>query len=141
MFTSILIAFWKDFVLLIFLNIVTTVLSLSGPFLIKKLIDLIKTGKNAWEIEWEPISSLPQETEYGLLLVAILVMTQGVSYFVSEHITYKQNMVGTLSSSALVALIYEKTLRISAATNHKFKSGDLLTFIQVDVQKLNFLCY
>ena len=50
-------------------------------------------------------------------------------------------MVGTLTSSALVGLIYEKTLKISQATNKRFKSGDLLTFIQVDVNKLTFLCY
>ena len=41
----------------------------------------------------------------------------------------------------MIGLIYEKTLRLSPATNKKFKSGDLITFIQVDVNKLNFLCY
>ena len=38
-------------------------------------------------------------------------------------------------------MIQHKCLRLSAATNKRFKSGDLITFIQVDVNKLNFLCY
>ena len=100
----------------------------------------MKTGNNAWGITWDPFY-FTQETEYGLVLVGILVLSQGLTYLVSEHITYHQNMVGTLTSSALVGLIYEKTLKISQATNKRFKSGDLLTFIQVDVNKLTFLCY
>ena len=38
-------------------------------------------------------------------------------------------------------MIQQKCLRMSPATNKRFKSGDLITFIQVDVNKLNFLCY
>ena len=38
-------------------------------------------------------------------------------------------------------MIQRKCLKLSPATNKRFKSGDLITFIQVDVNKLNFLCY
>jgi ABC-type multidrug transport system fused ATPase/permease subunit len=134
------VTFWSDFLTLVFLNVLETLLTLLGPLLIKQLIDFVKTGKNAWRITWDPFW-FSLETEYGLLLVGILVMSQGFTYLVSEHITYHQNMIGTLTSCALVGLIYEKTLKISQATNKRFKSGDLLTFIQVDVNKLSFLCY
>ena len=83
-----------------------------GPYIIKQLIDFVKTGKNSWNITWDPFYFSP-ETEYGLLLVFILILSQGITYLVSEHITFHQNMVGTLTSSALVGLIYEKTLKIS----------------------------
>ena len=86
-------------------------------------------------------TNFDHHTEYGLSLVVVLVFTQGLNYIISEHITYMQNMTGTVTSSALVGLIFEKTLRLSPATNKKFKSGDLITFIQVDVQKLSFLCF
>ena len=79
--------------------------------------------------------------QYGMFLVAILVLSQGITYFVQEHISYEQNMKSSLISNTLVGMIQEKCLKLSPATNKRFKSGDLITFIQVDVNKLNFLCY
>ena len=49
LFKSILSAFWKDFLVLVVLNIVSTGMGLLGPFIIKKLIDYIKTGKNPYD--------------------------------------------------------------------------------------------
>jgi ATP-binding cassette, subfamily C (CFTR/MRP), member 1 len=49
LFKSILSAFWNDFLLLVILNIVSTVMGLCGPLIIKKLIDFIKTGKNPYD--------------------------------------------------------------------------------------------
>lgn len=54
LFWSILKAFWTDFVLLILFNVVTTILNLTGPYMIKQLIDFVKTGENVWGITWDP---------------------------------------------------------------------------------------
>ena len=114
--------------LLVFFYVVTTLMSLVGPYAIKELIGFVKTGKNAWNITWDPFF-FSEETEYGLLLVSMLVSSQAITYFVSEHISYYQSKVAALASSALVGLVYEKTLKISLATNKRFKSGDLISFI------------
>jgi hypothetical protein len=47
----------------------------------------VKTGRNAWNLTWDPIY-FSEETEYGLLLVSILVFSQGITYFIDEHISY-----------------------------------------------------
>lgn len=70
----------------------------------------------------------------------MLVATQGLTYFVGEHILYYQNTTITETQSAIIGLIYEKILKVSPATNHRFKTGNLITFVQVDIQKTNFLC-
>ena len=86
---SVMKAFWRDYVSLMFLNIFVTVLNLCGPYLIKQLIDYVKNGTNAWQIVWVPVTGVfTFDQEYGLLLVALLVVTQGLTYFVGEHILY-----------------------------------------------------
>ena len=44
MFNCILRAFWIDYFWLMLANALTAVLQLAGPYLIKKLIDYVKTG-------------------------------------------------------------------------------------------------
>ena len=70
--------------------------------------------------------------QYGITLALILVVSQGLSYILQENINFKQNLLGAKSTNALIALIYEKQLRISAATNKNFSNGEILTFVQVD---------
>ena len=78
LFNSICIAFMPDYFKLMFANALMAVLQLSGPYMIKKLIDFVKTGKAQWNFE---LTDLNSGTEYGILLVAALVLSQGVTYF------------------------------------------------------------
>jgi ABC-type transport system involved in cytochrome bd biosynthesis fused ATPase/permease subunit len=48
-------------------------------------------------------------------------------------------MIGVKSTNAMIALIYEKQLKISSATNKKFTQGEIVNFIQVDAQKLQLI--
>lgn len=65
------------------LNGVQALLQMSSPFIIKPLIQYIKTGQNAWEgkVEFWQTSHLPivawltPETQYGLTLALTLVAT------------------------------------------------------------------
>lgn len=75
---------------LVFLNILTTILSLVGPYLVKKLIEYVKTGKCPKEFMWISLAdAFSQPKEYGLFLVVVLVLSQGMTYFVQEHISYE----------------------------------------------------
>jgi hypothetical protein len=38
-------------------------------------------------------------------------------------------MIGAKSTNALIGLIYEKQLKISAATNKSFSQGEIITFV------------
>ena len=54
-------------------------MGLFGPLIIKKLIDFIKTGKNPYDYQWEPVTAeytnFDHHTEYGLALVVVLVVS------------------------------------------------------------------
>jgi ATP-binding cassette, subfamily C (CFTR/MRP), member 2 len=41
----------------------------------------------------------------------------------------------------LVAMIYEKHAKISDATNKEFESGEIVNFVQVDAERIFWLCY
>jgi len=45
-------------------------------------------------------------------------------------------LIGTLSANALVGVIYKKQLRLSAASNKVFSTGEIVNFLQTDTQKL-----
>ena len=57
----------------------------------------------------------------GLILVALLTVTQGLAYFITEHVSFYAAMTGVTSTNALIAMIYDKVLNISKATNKKFE--------------------
>jgi len=105
LFKCLIRTFWKEVTWLIFLNVLTTVLSLVGPYIIKKLIDYVKTGKCPKEFMWAPMTNFSQPKEYGLILVALLILTQGITYFVQEHISFEQTLRSTLISNALIGMI------------------------------------
>jgi len=51
------------------------------------------------------------------MLLSILILSQGVSFFIREQLTYYQRMTGYKATNALIAMILEKQFRISPATN------------------------
>jgi len=53
-----------------------------------------------------------------------------------EQGTFYQMQLGSKCSAALIALIYNKSLKISSATNKKFSQGEIVNFIQVDAKKM-----
>lgn len=57
------------------------------------------------------------------MLVAMLSISQGLAYLITEHIGFYAAMTGSKSTNALIAMIYDKTFKISSATNKKFSQG------------------
>jgi ABC-type multidrug transport system fused ATPase/permease subunit len=80
--------------LALLLNFISSGLDLSSPFFVKRLIDFI--------------SNKEEDTWLGLMLVALLVLTQIISYFINEHINFYQKMIGVKSTNALISYIYKK---------------------------------
>jgi ABC-type transport system involved in cytochrome bd biosynthesis fused ATPase/permease subunit len=48
-------------------------------------------------------------------------------------------MIGVKSTNAMIALIYEKQLKLSSATNKRFSQGEIVNFVQVDAQKMQMI--
>lgn len=45
-------------------------------------------------------------------------------------------MVGVKSTNALIGIIYNKLLKISASSNKTFNQGEIINFVQVDAMKM-----
>lgn len=141
------LSFKLQYLYLMGLNALGSLLQISSPFIIAPLIDFVKDGENAWadHISFVDTSGnkwfeyLTPERQYGMSLALILVATQGTSYLLSENIGFKQSFVGSKSTNALIALIYEKQFKLSPATNKVFSQGEIVTFVQVDAQKMIYL--
>ena len=72
-------------------------------------------------------------------LVGLLCASQAVSYLISEHVVFLTKMTGNKATNALSALIFNKTLRISTATNKKFSLGQIVNFVQSDAVRMQIL--
>ncbi len=61
------------------------------------------------------------EKQYGLTLAMLYVMTQSSHYILGQFNSFKNSRMSSKSYNSLVGLIYQKQLRLSAATNKDFK--------------------
>jgi ABC-type multidrug transport system fused ATPase/permease subunit len=75
----------------------------------------------------------------AMLFVVLIFVTQFISKLIFQNCRFYQLRLGATASHSLGALIYDKTLRISSATNKTYNKGDIVNFIQVDSKKLIFL--
>ena len=50
-------------------------------------------------------------------------------------------MTGVRSTNAVISLIYLKHAHISNATNKQFESGQIVNFVQVDAERLYWICF
>lgn len=85
------------------------------------------------------ISDKNPDTMYGLTQLSILMLCQGVSFFIREHMTLYQRMTGYKATNAIIAMILEKQFKISPATNKTFTAGEMINFVQVDSAKIVFM--
>jgi ABC-type multidrug transport system fused ATPase/permease subunit len=108
-------AFKGELCYAIFWNFVVTILQLMTPFLLRNIILFIQ-NKEA-------------DTTYGVTLLSILMVSQGISFFIREHMTLYQRMTGFKATNALIAMILEKQFKVSPATNKTFTQGELINFV------------
>ena len=139
-------AFKKEYCLMIILNSLQSCFQMATPFVMMPLVQYIKTGENAWGVEYLDtkdtwLGFLTPERQYGLTLALIFTLIQSGTYFISENVMFEQSMLGCKATNALIGLIYDKQFKISAATNKQFKQGELITFVQVDAEKMNLISF
>ena len=85
-----------EYLVALSLNILTTMLNLFSPYLVKQIIDYINSSDPNLHVS------------DGLFYVALLVASQSIYYIVSEHLDFYQRMIGVKSTNAMIALIYQK---------------------------------
>ncbi|KAG5326417.1 MRP7 protein, partial [Pseudoatta argentina] len=101
--------------------------SFMGPILLNKLIGFIE-DKN------EPIS-------HGYLYASLIILSAIIGAFCNTHFTFWMSVVGLKFRSAIITLVYRKTLHSSNIDlNHNFNFGEIINFMSTDSDRLVNSC-
>ena len=73
---------------------------------------------------------------YGLGLTILYVVIGIFGTMITENFNFIQLVLGEKAKFALIAIIYDKVFTLSSATNKKFSQGEIINFINVDVDKI-----
>lgn len=101
--------------------------SYASPFIVNMIIDFLKDPEG--------------DVEYGFQLLGILIATQFFAYMITEQMYFYQCNLANKCTSSLKSMIYQKQLRLSAATNKKFGQGQIVNFVEVDAGALGWLMF
>ena len=74
--------------------------------------------------------------EVGIAYIAVFIFASSASRILEEQAVFYQDLLGDKAFSSMISLIYNKTLKLSPATNKEFSQGEIINFIQVDSEKL-----
>ena len=98
---------------------------ISQPLLITLILEHIQNPK------WDDGGVL-----YGLGLALLYILLDIFSALLIEQFNFTQLVLGVKAKYALVWIIYDKIFTLSPATNKKFSQGEIINFINVDVEKI-----
>jgi ABC-type bacteriocin/lantibiotic exporter with double-glycine peptidase domain len=112
---------------LFFLNLLSAGGDAVVPLFLKEIMYYIENGESNEEL-WRAV-----------IFVIFMVVIIFLSRFIKEQLSFMQTKLGSQGSQALTGLIYSKVMKISNATNKKYKKGNIISFIQVDAPKIAFL--
>jgi ABC-type multidrug transport system fused ATPase/permease subunit len=71
-------------------------------------------------------------TSQGVIFISCIIGSQIISNFIQVHVGMLQNKMAINACHSLISMVYQKILRLSTATNKKFKRGDIINFCAVD---------
>ena len=130
-FKSILKVYCKKIILLSILNLITSGLEYLQIYFYDAIIQNFEHHHE------------PEENESPLFPVygnAIgLVITKAFTTFFHHQVKFNSEISGVKAANAAAALIYEKVMKSSVFLKNQISEGEILNFIQVDVEKLNYL--
>lgn len=101
--------------------------SFMGPILLNRLIGFIEDRN-------EPIS-------HGYLYASLIILSAIIGAFCNTHFTFWMSVVGLKFRSAIITLVYRKTLHSSNTDlNSNFNFGEIVNFMSTDSDRLVNSC-
>ena len=130
-FKSILKVYYKKIILLSILNLITSGLKYLQIYFYDAIIQNFEHYHE------------PEETDSPLFPMygnAIgLVVTKVFTTFFHHQVKFNSEISGVKAANAVAGLIYEKVTKSSVFLKNQISEGEILNFIQVDAEKLNYL--
>ena len=75
----------------------------------------------------------------AIFFVILMLFVLFLSRILNENMTFYELKVGTQAKQGIRSMIYTKILRLSPATNKRFNKGDIISFTQIDANKVTFV--
>ena len=130
-FKSILKVYYKKIIILSILNLITSGLEYLQIYFYDAII---QNFEHYHEPEEEKGPLFPI---YGNAIG--LVVTKVFTTFFHHQVKFNSEISGVKAANAVAALIYEKVIKSSVFLKNQISEGEILNFMQVDVEKLNYL--
>ena len=130
LFKSILKAYYKKIIILSVLNLITNLLKYLQIYFYDSII------KN-FEHHHDPDEDSPL---FSVTVNAVgLVLSKVLTTFFHHHTKFNSEISGARAENAVSALIYDKITKSSIFIKNQISEGEILNYIQVDAEKLNYL--
>ncbi|RNA37460.1 multidrug resistance-associated 1 isoform X3, partial [Brachionus plicatilis] len=121
---SLIICLWKvfggKFLAGTFLKLVQDILSFSSPILLDMIINFIKDKDQTMSV--------------GIFLTILLFLTSFCQSLIMQHYYFRMYLVGTRIRTALVNMIYKKSLRLSPTARNACSVGNINNLVAVNAQ-------
>nr|QBP17584.1 ABCC1-X8-like protein [Brachionus rotundiformis]QNH67883.1 ATP-binding cassette transporter subfamily C member 1 X8 [Brachionus rotundiformis] len=121
---SLILCLWKvfggKFLAGTFLKLVQDILSFSSPILLDMIINFIKDKDQTMSV--------------GIFLTMLLFLTSFCQSIVMQHYYFRMYLVGTRIRTALVNMIYKKSLKLSPTARNACSVGNINNLVAVNAQ-------
>ena len=132
-FKSIIKTYYIKIIILAILSLCTNILEYLQIYFYDALIQ-------NFEIHHNPDDDDLEEPLFPVYINAIgLVLTKLFTTFFHHQVKFQSEIMGVKAYNAVAALIYDKVTKSSVFIKNQISEGEILNFVQVDAEKLNFL--
>ena len=120
---------WKEILLTAFLEIMNTLASYVGPYLIYTFVQYLNGQRD-----------FSQNEVY--VLVSMFSAAKLVECLTQEHNSFRVQQIEIRIQSVLVTMIYNKEMTLSCQSKKVHTSGEIINLMAVDAQRIgNFSCF
>ncbi|GMF31132.1 unnamed protein product [Phytophthora lilii] len=126
--SAVFVAYMKTFqgqITVVFMGCVVYVLALGlQTYVTKALLEFLNGGENVFGIE------------SGYWLVAMMTGSSLVAVCALNYLFFVASRIGSNMRTLTMSLVYEKALRLSSAARQEYTTGEILTLMSVDTERV-----
>jgi ATP-binding cassette subfamily C (CFTR/MRP) protein 2 len=119
-------AHWELFTMAGILRLINSCVMYAGPLLIQRFIDVTAKEDGSWQD--------------GSWLVLLLLVSKGIEVVTEHQSSFINKRIGIQIWAGLVSAVYRKGLKITSARRQGHGTGNILNYMNVDVDEVSRLC-
>ena len=124
-FRALIATYSKELWTIFTYSFVKWIMIIAQPVLVLLILDYIQDS-----------SSYDGGIYYGLCLVILYNIIGILANLIGDQSDFIQAVIGINAKHGVIGMVYDKVLKTSQSTNKKFSQGEIINFINVDVEKV-----